>query len=266
MQFNRAFKYGDGLFETIRVSNGKILFVEYHFKRLSLGLNLLKMHNSTNKLTFSEFQNIIHQHLKTKKDKNLRVRITFYREQGGLYTPHKNSFAYFVESSILSSSSYKLNRNGLKIGLCSKVRLPVDNISNLKTISALPYVLAAIEKKENKWDDCLILNSNGMIAESVAANVFMIKGNALITPALSEGCIMGVMRSNVLNITKKLNLQKIEKTLFLEELEDADELFLTNTIKGIQWVEQIEGVDNNLKNHYAKKIIKELNTNIKCVN
>ena len=172
MFYNRAFKYGDALFETIRISEGRFLNAEAHFKRLSLGLSLLKMQNDTNPLTFSDFQKIIVDYIKTKSDANLRVRITFFRKSGGLYTPQVNDFDYFIESSTLNSSLFELNKTGLKIGICDSVRLSIDKLSNLKTTSALPYVMAAIEKNENNWDDCLILNSKNFVAESIAANIF----------------------------------------------------------------------------------------------
>jgi branched-subunit amino acid aminotransferase/4-amino-4-deoxychorismate lyase len=259
MFYNRAFKYGDALFETIRISEGRFLYAEAHFNRLSLGLSLLKMQNDSTPLTFSDFQKIIVDYIKTKSDANLRVRITFFRKSGGLYTPQMNDFDYFIESSTLNSSLFELNKTGLKIGICDSVRLSIDKLSNLKTTSALPYVMAAIEKKDNNWDDCLILNSKNFVAESIAANIFMVKDNMLITPSLAEGCVMGVQRKNVIHLAEEMNLRVIEKSITVNDLKTGDEIFLTNAIKGIQWVSEIHGQYKKFRNHMALSLVEKLN-------
>ncbi len=259
MFYNRAFKYGDALFETIRISQGRFLNAEAHFKRLSLGLSLLKMQEASNPLTFGGFQKMILDYIKTKSNANLRVRITFFRKSGGLYTPQWNDFDYFIESSPLNSPHFELNKTGLKIGICDSVRLSIDKLSNLKTTSALPYVMAAIEKSEKEWDDCLILNSKNAVAESVAANVFMVKDNMLVTPSLTQGCVMGVQRKNVIQIALEMKLRVIEKSISVDDLKSGDELFLTNAIKGIQWVSEIDGLQNKFRNKLAAFFVEKLN-------
>ncbi len=246
--FSRAAKYGDGLFETIRVSNRNILFVQSHYERLSKGLEVLALNKKP--LTIQAFTNIIKQTIAEKSDTNLRVRITFFRSEGGLYTPQKHTFEYFTEVSSLSAATFQLNQKGLQVGISSKVRLSTDDLSNLKTTAALPYVLAGIEKKAQGWDDCLLLNYRENVAESIAANVFIYKNNTLFTPALSEGCIAGVMRKNILSIAKKNKLHTQEKAITLEELENAEAIFLTNAIQGIQWIRSIH--DNNKKSYYTR--------------
>jgi len=258
MELNRAFKYGDGLFETIRVSEGKILYLDAHFMRLSQGLELLQMQNPEQPFSIEEFKEILEDFLEKKSDVNLRIRITFFRQPGGLYTPTKHDFQYSIESTVLKSSIYELNRLGFKIGICTLVRLSMDALSNLKTTSALPYVLAGLEKKSEGWDDCLILNSKNAIAESIAANVFIVKENRLYTPALSEGCVMGVMRTQVIRIAAQLGMQTEEVSLSLEEMEDADEVFLTNAIRGIQWVEEIIGIEKQFSNSTSKILLEKV--------
>jgi aminodeoxychorismate lyase len=257
-EVSRAFKYGDGLFETIRVSEERILYLEAHFMRLSQGLDLLQMQNSEQPFSIDIFKEILEDFLAQKSDVNLRIRITFFRQSGGLYTPIKHDFQYSLESTVLGSSIYQLNKSGLKIGICTLVRLSIDALSNLKTISALPYVLAGLEKKNKGWDDCLILNSNNKIAESIAANVFLVKGNKLYTPALSEGCVMGVMRLQVIRIAAQLGIKTQEVSLSFEDVEEAEEVFFTNAIRGIQWVEEVVGLDGKFTNTTAKLLLGKL--------
>ena len=259
MHLNRAFKYGDGLFETIRVSNGTILFLEAHFARLSKGLNILHMQDSQKPLSIEKFQKIVQDFLSKQSDANLRIRITFFRQGAGLYTPQEIAYDYYIESSPLESAFFSLNPKGLNLGCCTSVQLSIDQLSNLKTTSALPYVLAGLEKKENAWDDCLILNSEGAIAESIAANIFILKGKQVFTPALNQGCIAGVMRQNVIKIIKKLDLELYEEAIFLEDIKDADEIWLTNAIRGIQWVKEVSNHSNLLKNNLAKRLTNHLN-------
>jgi branched-chain amino acid aminotransferase len=259
MHLNRAFKYGDGLFETIRVSNGNILFLEAHFARLSKGLTILRMQDSKKPLSIEKFQKIVQDFLVKQSDANLRIRITFFRQGAGLYTPQETAYDYYIESSPLESASFSLNPKGLRLGCCTSVQLSIDQLSNLKTISALPYVLAALEKKEKGWEDALILNSEGAIAESIAANVFVLKGKQVFTPALNQGCIAGVMRQNVIKIIKELDLELCEGAVFLEDIKDADEICLTNAIRGIQWVREVNNYSNLLKNSLAERLIDHLN-------
>jgi branched-chain amino acid aminotransferase len=259
MHVNRAFKYGDGLFETIRVSNGVILFLEAHFTRLSKGLTILHMQNPEKPLSIEKFQKILQDFLSKQSDANLRIRITFFRQGAGLYTPQETDYDYHIESSTLNSPYFELNKEGLYLGLCTSVRLPMDQLSNLKTTSALPYVLAGLEKKERAWGDCLILNSEGAIAESIAANVFLLKGKQVFTPALNQGCIAGVMRQNVLKMIKELDLELFEEEISFKDAQQADEIWLTNAIRGIQWGREVIGSSKVLKNNMAEQLVSRLN-------
>jgi branched-chain amino acid aminotransferase len=259
MHLNRVFKYGDGLFETIRVRNGQLLFLEAHFARLSKGLNILRMQNPKQPLSIEKFQKILQDFLSKQRNANLRIRITFFRLGAGLYTPQESDYDYYIESSKLESASFELNKKGLSVGYCASVQLSIDLLSNLKTTSALPYVLAALERKEKGWDDCFILNSKGAIAESVAANVFLLKGKKVFTPALNQGCIAGVMRQNILSIAKELDLELFEGAIFLDDIKHADEIWLSNAIQGIRWVSEVVGYSNPLGNATAKLLMNRLN-------
>jgi len=253
---NRAFKYGDGLFETIRVRNKEALHLERHFARLSKGLSVLQMQPSTNPFSFKDFSAIINNFIAESSNANLRIRITFFRPVGGLYTPKEHAFNYYIESNALDEN-YALNEKGQRIGVCKGVRLSMDALSNLKTTSALPYVLAGLEKKAADWDDCLILNAQERIAESIAANIFIIKGNNIYTPPLTEGCVEGVLRSFLIEqLEKDTTFNLLEQPLCLDDLYAADELFLTNAIRGIQWIKNIDGIHKNYRSERIRMLYK----------
>ncbi|BDS10078.1 aminotransferase class IV [Aureispira anguillae] len=258
MQTNRAFKYGDGLFETLRVRDGRILYLKDHFIRLSNGLDILKMQNPNAPLSFDEFQKILTDFIRIQSDTNLRIRITFFRQEGGLYSPQQQDYHYQIEATVLQDAQYKLNTQGLTLGICTAVQLPIDQLSNLKTISALPYVLAGIEKQQAGWDDCFLINSKGNIAESIAANIFMVKGQQIYTPALTEGCIAGVMRCQIIRLANKLGLKLIETSIQQEDLLQADEIFLTNAIRGIQWVKQLATYPHKFGCRVAKQLLEQI--------
>lgn len=254
---NRSFKYGDGLFETLKVVNNKILYVDQHLKRLKKGFEVLGF--AQEHLTQAFFIRIIQEFLSDKNGADHRVRISFFREVGGLYTPSSSASQYIIESSPLAAKHYQLNSKGLNIGICPTIRLSCDALSNLKTCSALPYVIAGLYKQKRNLEDCLLLNSKEKIAESIAANVFLVVDNQLLTPALSEGCVMGVMRSQILALAPLLGMVCKEQAITLVDLERAEEVFLTNVIRGLQWVETIKPLHKKYLCKWSFILTKELN-------
>ena len=253
---NRAFRYGDGLFETMRMIDGNLMFYKYHMERLFKGMNALKL--NYHKAFDVEFiaSEIFSLARANKIYKNARVRFSVFREDGGWYTPEKNTFQYLIEIQALEESSYTAEK-GLIVDVYSELRKDFTSISSLKTINALPYVLAGVYRKENQLDECILLNRENNIVESISSNVFLVKENKIYTPAISEGCIDGVMRKVVIDIIKKKKLQLLETKLPVALLEHSDEIFLTNTIKGIQ---SVVGIGNKRYfSRLSKELLQELN-------
>ncbi len=253
---NRAFRYGDGLFETIRLVDGKLMFFKYHMERLFKGLDTLKLvyHKAFNpEFIASEIFSL----LKANKNfKNARIRLSIFRSDGGWYSPEKNTFQYLIESESLTESTYNAEK-GLIIDVYHELKKDYSLISSVKSINALPYVLAGVYRKEMNVDECILLNSDNRIVESISSNVFLVKDQKVYTPALSEGCIDGVMRRVVIELLKKQNIAIYETKLPAELLEQSDEIFLSNTIKGIQSV-----VGYGSKRYYSKlskSLLQELN-------
>lgn len=248
---NRAYRYGDGLFETIRMMEGNLMYFKYHMERLFKGMNALKL--QYHKAFDQEFiaSEIVSLARANKIYKNARIRFSVFREDGGWYTPEKNTFQYLIELEGLDSNTYNAEK-GLIVDVYRDLRKDFTSISSLKTINALPYVLAGVYRKENQLDECVLLNRENNIVESISSNIFLVKENKIYTPAISEGCIDGVMRRVVIDIIKKKKIQLFETKLPEALLEHSDEIFLTNTIKGIQ---SVVGIGNK---RYFSKLSKEL--------
>lgn len=236
---HRGLKYGDGLFESIRMLDGKMPLLAGHLRRLFRGMDFLKIKKPKhfNTAFFRKEINRI-----TGLEKNTRIRLSVFRASGGLYTPTNNEAFYLIEYQTLTSDNWESQKKGLKLKICPTVQLPITPWSGLKTTNALPYVLAGLWKKEQKIDDCILLNNNGFVAEASSSNVFYFKENRLYTPTDQSGGINGVMRVHVLKLAKKKGIIVVKKDVLPEELLEADELFLTNAVQGIRWVREIDGV------------------------
>jgi branched-chain amino acid aminotransferase len=254
---NRGLRYGDGLFETIKSIQGKLLFADDHFARLWKGMNLLrfKLHKH---FTPDSLEDEISELLKKNGHKNTaRIRITVFRGDGGLYDDINHTPNYLIQTWALPEDSGQWNSNGLVLGIYPDVKKSCDILSNLKHNNFLPYVMAALQAKEQKWNDAIILNSSGHICDSTIANIFLVKNEMIFTPALDEGCIAGIMRRNMLQQLKSSNIPVIEGKITVDDLMNADEIFLTNSIYNMRWVQAVAG--KNYDNAYTQKIYSIIN-------
>lgn len=235
---NRAFLYGDSIFETFRVENRTVLFFEEHLERLVEGMQILK-YNIPEKFTI--LSNLLKEEIngllnRNKVFKSSRVRITVYRNAGGLYTPETNDIDYIITFLKLNTKAFSLNSDGLQIAIFPEIKKPINLFSPFKTGNSLIYTLAGVYKKEIGVDDCLILNEKNKITEAVSSNVFIVKNKTLITPPLYDGCIKGIMRKKIIELAKTSKITVIEQSISEEDLFQSEEIFLTNSISGIQWV------------------------------
>ncbi|MBK9465016.1 MAG: aminotransferase class IV [Chitinophagaceae bacterium] len=234
---NRGYRYGDGLFETMKVQQGNILLADYHFERLYTGIAMLQFEMPRLFLRQRTEDEILHLCKKNKCEQLGRVRLSVFRGNGGLYDEEK-ALQYLIECWPLNESVSKLNENGLVIDIYSEAEKSCDKFSNLKSANFLPYSMAALYAKEKKVNDCLVLNSTGSIADSTIANLFVIKNGIIVTPGLDEGCVNGVMRRHLLKEMQNAGYDTREVTVSVNDLANADEVFLTNAINGIRWVRQ----------------------------
>ncbi len=244
---NRAFRYGDGLFESIRMIDGKLPLLPLHAERLFQAMQALKFnfHKSFN-LEFIESE-ILALARKNKIVKDARIRFSVFREDGGLYTPLSANFKYLIEITPLETEGYQWNKKGLIIDVYTETKKDFGNLSSFKTNNSLPYVLSGVHAKELQVDECLLLNSQNNLVESTSSNLFLVKDQQIFTPALTEGCINGVMRKHILQLAQKMGIKIHETTIPENALNIADEIFLSNSSKGIQWVVGFRG-----KRFYSK--------------
>jgi aminodeoxychorismate lyase len=251
---NRSFRYGDGFFETMKLFDGKIQLKELHFERIVYSLKTLGFRIAKH-FSFEGLEKQIAELATKNKHKNLgRIRITFFREDAGLFEVKNFHPHILIQSFELNESVNELNQNGLVIDVYPLAKKSCDVFSNIKSNNYLQYAMAAMWAKENKLNDVLLLNCNNNIADSCIANVFIIKNGVIKTPALTEGCVAGVMRKHFIETLKKNNIEVVETSINTEDIANANEVFLTNAIKGIIWVRQFG--DSNYANFETQKIYK----------
>jgi branched-chain amino acid aminotransferase len=234
---NRAFLYGDALFENIHVFATEAQFLEYHFNRMINGTKLLFMEIPP-WLTMGYLAQLITQMLNRNRIFGGGcIRLTLYRDGGRMLTPEGNQTSFVMESLPLSHDYYVLNEKGLVADVCMDYHIPSGPLAGIKTTASLLYILAAIYCARNHLDDAVLLNDAGHVAASVRSNIFLVKDSSLFTPGLKEGCIPGVMREVILKFSSDAGIRINDQiSLTPAALEDADEIFFTNAIEGIRWV------------------------------
>lgn len=230
---NRGLRYGDGLFETIRLSQHNLLFKELHFQRLFQSMALLKFSIPPH-LTPLFLENEVLALCTKNKLSSARIRLMIFRGNGGLYDSD-GTHNYCIEATAFDHLP-ALNQNGLLIDQCPGIRKNCDVLSNIKSNNFLPYTMGALWAKEQKLNDALLLNTYNRVCDCTIANIFMIKNNIITTPPLSEGCIAGVMRQWLLAELPLAGYAVKETPITYDHLCSANEVFCTNVIKGIRWV------------------------------
>jgi len=237
---NRAFRYGDALFESIRMFDGNLPFLNYHYVRLMKGMEVLGYDIPTY-FSIVFFENEIKKLIQTdeQNNRNYRIRLTVYRSDGGLYTPQNDAPIFIIETQKITDNKFIINKKGIEIGIFEGIKLPLSPLANLKTSNALPYVLAARFCQKNKLDDCILFNEADRVGETFKANIFFVKNDTIYTPSLTEGCIDGVMRRVVIEILKDMKKEVVETSILIEELSEFEAVFITNATQGVQWISRI---------------------------
>jgi len=233
---NRGLRYGDGLFETIKVKDKKIYFSDWHCERLFHGMQLLGFEPPAY-FTPAYLLSQVNELCKKNGHINARVRVNIVRGNGGLYDPENHFPNCIIQSWPLPESQYQLNEAGWVTGVYQEAKKSIDSFSNLKSNNYLPYLMAAQYAKKQQWNDALLLNSEGNICDASIANIFIVRNGLVLTPPLTDGCIAGIMRRYLAENMVLQGFEFREKTISVEDLLTAEEVFLTNTIRGIRWVQ-----------------------------
>lgn len=250
---NRAFKYGDAFFETMLYHKRQIPLLKLHIERANRTLGLLKM-KPPEGFNTTGFEQLLFDFLGKENHTTAKVRISFWRKGEGAYLPTENTTSYIVEAMPITAQPFALNLKGLVLDIYRDTYKNTDFLANLKTVGCLTYSLASLWLQEQGIDDAILLNNYGRIAECTSSNIFIIKGDEIITPPLSEGCLDGVMRRHLLNTLPQKGYTVAERPIEIVELNTADEIFITNAL-GIKWVGEIRGINKTFSN---TKILKSL--------
>ena len=255
---NRAFLYGDAVFETVKIVKGKILFLEDHYFRLMASMRILRMEIPMD-FTMEFFEDQVLSTVSNNGfEQSARARITVYRNDGGYYLPTTNTISYLIHTSPLENQFFVFENKECEVDLYKDFYISKQLISSLKTTNKVIHVTASIYADENGYNNCIMLNDSKNVVEVLQGNLFMLQGNKLITPPISEGCINGIMRKQVLALAKKIEgLEVVEDVISPFDLQKADELFYTNVIKGIQSITKYR--KKEYTNEIAKELVEQLN-------
>lgn len=264
---NRGYKYGDALFETLKVVNGKIFFWEDHYFRLMSSMRIMRMEIPMN-FTMEFLEAEI---LKTLEANGLlhatgRVRLNVDRGEGGKYLPSTDANVnYNIIAEAHDNPFYTIDDQATyTVDLYKDYFMAPGLLSGLKSNNKAVQIIGSIYAKENDFDNCLVLNTNKSVIEALNGNLFLVKGDTIKTPPLEDGCLKGVMRKQILELlAKDVNLVVEEASISPFELQKADELFITNVIKGIVPITQYR--KKTYGSEFAKKTVAKLNAKLRLV-
>jgi branched-chain amino acid aminotransferase len=260
---NRSFLYGDGVFETLKIVNNKILFFEDHYFRLMASMRIVRMEiPMTFTMEYLEEQILKLVEVLAIKD-SARVRFTVFRNEGGFYLPNDNSISFVIQASKLENIRYKIPKIQFEVDLYKDFIVPSQLLSTLKTANKITNVTASIFAKENQLDSTLLINETKNVIEAANGNLFMLMGNKLITPPISEGCLNGIMRKQIISLAKQIDsVEVIEAAISPFDLQKADELFITNIIVGIQPITKYRKKEFEVR--LANQLLEKLNALIEA--
>ncbi len=262
---NRGYAYGDGLFETIKVVNNKLLFFEDHYFRLMASMRIMRMEIPMY-FTMEFLEDEIKKTLEANQllEQTARVKIQVNRVEGGLYFPESSDVQFIIAVKQIDTPFYLLNDTEYVVDLYKDHYVSPSLLSTLKTNNKALNVIGSIYAKENRLDNCLVLNTNKNVVEALNGNLFLVKGTNIKTPPTSDGCLKGILRKQLIELIKLLPDYTLEETSISPfELQKADELFTTNVIKGIQPISKYR--KKEFKNEVAKMLLQKLNVKVRLV-
>ena len=260
---NRSFLYGDGVFETLKIVNNRILFFEDHYFRLMASMRIVRMEIPMS-FTMEYLEEQILKLVDVLTIRNsARVRFTVFRNEGGFYLPTDNTISFVIQATMLENIKYKILKSQFEVDLYKDFIVPKQLLSTLKTANKITHVTASIFAKENHLDSSLLINETKNVIEAANGNLFMLMGSTLITPPISEGCLNGIMRKQIIAIVKQFDsIEVVEVAISPFDLQKADELFITNVIIGIQPITKYR--KKEFKSQLSNQLLEKLNSLIEA--
>jgi branched-chain amino acid aminotransferase len=262
LQENRGFLYGDSIFETLKVLDGKVLFLEDHYFRLMASLRIVRMEIPMN-FTMEYMEEQVMLLVNTlEKAPSYRVRLSVFRKPGGLYLPTDNNVEFIITASLLNEPLYSFTEGSYEVDLFKDFYVTKQLLSTLKSTNKMVHITGSVFAYENGFNNCLLVNDEKNVIEALQGNLFMLTGNKLVTPPIADGCLNGIMRKQVLALAGKIEgIEVEEKSISPFDLQKADELFITNVIKGIQPITKYR--KKEFGNALASDLLKRLNAKIR---
>lgn len=239
---NRAFRYGDAVFESLFLYENNIPLLSLHIQRLQQAMQLLQM-ESNDLLSAANVLRVGRELAHLNNWTSVRLRLQVYRAGGGLYTPITNRVGVVITARALPNGWLSLNEKGLRVGIFTDLPKMANKYAAFKTANCLPYIAAAQYKGQHQLDDCLILNQQQQLCDAISSNIFLVKDGVLFTPPVSAGCVAGVMRAYMLEeLTTGCGIDLHEESFTPADAFNADELWLSNAIQGIRWVKELGNI------------------------
>ena len=260
---NRGYAYGDALFETIKIINNTILFWEDHYFRLMASMRIMRMEIPMSfTMEFLESQIMETLEANGLSGSPSRVKLMVHRNEGGLYCPEDNTVSFIVLARELGNEQYSFNEGMYEVDLFKDYYVAPSLLSTLKTNNKAINVVGSVFAKENKFHNCLLLNTNKHVVEALNGNIFLVKNSMIKTPPLADGCLNGIMRKQIIGLLKGFTEYTfVESSISPFELQQADELFITNVITGIQPISKYR--KKEFKKDVSKILLGKLNEKIK---
>jgi branched-chain amino acid aminotransferase len=259
---NRSFLYGDGVFETLKIIDNKILFLEDHYFRLMASMRVVRMEIPMN-FTMEYFEEqVLSLANASGCQTSARARITVYRNEGGYYLPKQRSVSFLINCIPLENTVYSNEIKPYEVDLYKDFYVTKQLLSSIKTTNKIINITGSIFADENGLENCLMLNDDKNVIEALNGNLFMVFEGKLITPPISEGCLNGVMRKQILELASKIEgLEVVEEPISPFNLQKSDELFITNVIFGVQSITKYR--KKEFGNAVANELVKRLNAKIR---
>jgi 4-amino-4-deoxychorismate lyase len=224
---DRGFHYGDGVFETARLTEGRIRFLEDHLARLADGCERLRIPAPPPQVLLNEIDRVIESH----REGVLKIVVTRGTGLRG-YRPPKNAEPTRVVA-LHPLPSEPIPRE-IKARWCETRLARNPALAGIKHLNRLENVLAQAEWNDPDIGEGLMLDTEGELVSGTASNVFMVRDGTLVTPDLRYCGVRGVVRAQVLKAATRLGLATSEEPLWPRDVEEASEIFVTNAIRGLR--------------------------------
>lgn len=264
---DRGFLYGDAVFETMRSYAGVVFKIDSHLERLSSSLKVMRIRAP---YSIRRLKDAIYKVLGSGNLKSAYVRLTITRGEGSFAIGRKagSSANVIITARALDPYPDDMHRGGVSVKLASARQNELSPVAGIKSANYLNFILARLEAKKSGFDEAVLMNTKGRVAEAASSNIFLVRKGAILTPSVDSGILPGITRGVILGIARELGLAVKEKTVYRRELLGADEVFLTNSIVEVLPVTRIGSytpgggypgeITKLVYISYQKKVIREV--------